>query len=260
MAKRNGDDEAQVDHLSKRPRVHGKDRQAKAFSHWTTSTHAFPSSAAAFHNGLRWIGTPWIQGPEITALTLRKISDRAHGHLGFERPAIPVMMQLGSPAFISDFTVYAVFPNLQKSIAVTPDCKYLEKWTDKIMLPTMYKFLNGSRLQYLTPSHRMIVLNSRAERIEAMRDVGDNPYKYYLLGDVFRQVWDEVVTTTQQAQFAEFRDVFLVAVGDLHPTSTASVDFEQALEKTFQIWEDFMDMQEVAKGDLEIRIETQMII
>ncbi len=53
MAKRPGDDEAPNGHSAKKLRVNGTDRRVKAFSHWTTSTHAFPSSAAALHTGLR---------------------------------------------------------------------------------------------------------------------------------------------------------------------------------------------------------------
>ncbi len=170
------------------------------------------------------------------------------------------MMQLGAPRNNSVFTVYAVFPHLEKPIATTCHCKSLEKWTDKIMLPAMYKFLKGIPHHFLAPSHKFIVMNSQAERVETMRDVEDTPYKHYLRGDVFRQVWNEVVMTTQQAQFAEFRDVFLVAVGDLEPLMTESDTFEQVLEETLQIWEHVIDVQEVAKEDMEIRIETQLIL
>lgn len=170
-------------------------------------------------------------------------------------------MQLGVPAASYDFTLYAVFPNLKRPIAASSDCKCLKKWQNKIMLPAMHKFrTRNTQSEDLTPTHEEIVLSSQREGIEAWYHDGDIPYQYYISGDMFQQVWNEVEKRTKQAQFAEFRDVFLVAVGDLLPSVTMPETSKQALKKTLRRWKCWVDMEEIPSGDMEICIEAQMLL
>lgn len=260
MGPRKRDEEPLHENTAKRVRVGENRRAAKAYSHWTTSTHAFLSGAAALNAGIRWNGTPWIEGPAINTLTLRKISDRAYPNLDPWRRPMAEMIEFGSFKFRGDIKLYAVFPNLEKPIAATSDCKYLEKWTDKVMIPALQSVLSSGRLQYLTPSHALLVLNSQVERVELGYEVGDTPYDYYVPAESIQQVWDNIVMTTRQPRFAEFKDVFLVAVGQPHPTRTSSTTFKKAMATTVELWEDCLDMQYLPEGNMEIRIESQMIL
>jgi hypothetical protein len=131
-------------------------------------------------------------------------------------------------------------------------------WTDKIVLPSIYRHVDSDIAQYLPTSYRLLRLDSEAARIEGFRDVGDTPKCVAFRPNSLEGIWDEIVYRTQQEGFEEFRGAFLVALGHWHPTATFNTSREGAWKTLAErFWDPEMDMGYIPTETFEVRIESE---
>jgi hypothetical protein len=164
------------------------------------------------------------------------------------------MSSLGFP----HIRLLVVFPHMNKPF----DSEEVQRiWTDDIVLPSVYRHVNDNVAQYLPVSYESLRLNSRAERIQLATDgldAADTPLCVaFRSDDNLQGVWADIVSKTQQKGFEEFRDAFLVALGQWHPTATIDKSMEGAWKSLGREWDLEMDMNYIPVETVEVRVESQ---
>ena len=138
---------------------------------YVTEVLAFPSSLAVFRHGiLRWNATCWLDQFSIPQLAMRKIADHCKTptlHKGQICEFKGSQWSDERTYSVPDIRLLVVFPHMKKSFhseEVTKEgSKEVQRiWTDKIVLPSIYRHVYSSVRQHLPTSYKLLRLNSEA--------------------------------------------------------------------------------------------------
>lgn len=224
---------------------------------YVTEVLAFPESLAVFRAGvLDWNATCWLDRFPIPQVTLRKIGDHCNYPTLHERQICEFKGSRLSQAQLPhapEIRLLVVFPHMKSF-----DRKTQRIWTDNIVLPSIYHHVGSNIAQHLPTSYRLLRLDSEAARMEGFRDVGDTPKCVAFQPNSLEGLWDEIVCRSQQEDYEEFRDAFLVVLGHWHSTATFSESTEDAWKTMAErYWDPEMDMGYIPTETFEVRIESE---
>ncbi|KFY11344.1 hypothetical protein V491_07242, partial [Pseudogymnoascus sp. VKM F-3775] len=149
-----------------------------------------------------------------------------------------------------EIRLLVVFPHMKKSL----DSEEVQRrWTDDIVLPSIYRHVGGNARQHLPTSYRLLRLDSEVKKVELGLDIGDTPLCVSFRSDSLEGVWADIVSKTKENGFEEFSDTFLVALGQWHPTATINNSVEGAWTSLVDTWWDLeMDMNYIPTETFEL--------
>jgi hypothetical protein len=130
-------------------------------------------------------------------------------------------------------------------------------WTDKIVLPSIYRHVGSSVEQHLPTSYELLRLNSEVKRKELGLNVDDTPLCVTFRPDSLDSLWEDIVREAKREDFKEFSGAFLVAIGQWHPTATFNESVEGAWKTLADRWDMEMDMNYIPTETFEVRTESE---
>jgi hypothetical protein len=171
---------------------------------------------------------------------------------------------------VPDIRLLVVFPHMKKSFhseevskegseeGNEESSKEVQRiWTDKIVLPSIYRHVGSSVAQHLPTSYELLRLNSEVKRKELGLNVDDTPLCFTFRPDSLDGLWEDIVRKAKQDDFKEFSGAFLVAIGQWHPTATFNESVEGAWKTLADRWDMEMDMNYIPTETFEVRTESE---